>query len=395
MNNKQAFLNLLANNNFSELENKLEAIIVEKNKEEQLAELSLLKGKRRQYERHTLQGIRMPTELDVEAAQLRRAYLLFIDQVLQSDHSKANGLSKWVRPALILLACLGLIFLGSMKWPHIDFLLEGKTRFLAFRIDENWDLNGDIYLKEFSSYTVKSVSLDTFQYRISDGDELEEVILSNDEDLKWQEMKVATGSVFNVDISDGQLNCLLFVDSLDLVFFMGGTRADFYHLDTTIIVGDDEDSDFGVLTLAEGPQFSFTPKMDSSFVFKLIPVSGLDFQRANLQDDPSLESELVEGQITARKITYSLQDAPYLDLIQPESTTLSFYQQGELLNIRVEGKAKDVTIGARPDTQKSVKPTIVEHLTQSAQANMIWTYVLGIIGFLGALLDLRKKFQGT
>ena len=97
------------------------------------------------------------------------------------------------------------------------------------------------------------------------------------------------------------------------------------------------------------------------------------------------------GFFTARNIPYSLKNAPYLDLIEPQSTTLSFYQEGDHLNVRVEGLAKDVTIGARPDTQKSVKPTVIEHLTQTAQANMIWSWVLGIIGVLGVLLDLRKK----
>jgi hypothetical protein len=108
-------------------------------------------------------------------------------------------------------------------------------------------------------------------------------------------------------------------------------------------------------------------------------------------DDRSLQSELVAGEITARDISYSLENAPYLDLIQPESTTLSFYHKGDLLHVRVEGKAKDLTIGARPDAQKSVKPTIIEHLAKNGQANLIWNWVLGIVGLLGAVMGLLPK----
>ena len=75
-----------------------------------------------------------------------------------------------------------------------------------------------------------------------------------------------------------------------------------------------------------------------------------------------MQSEIIDGQVTTRGIDYDLKNKPYVDIIKPESTTLSFHQQGDYFKVRVEGKAKNLTIGARPDTQESVKPTMIEHL---------------------------------
>ncbi len=389
---KKDLLQLIGENNFSELEKKLEAVLELENRQDLSDELARLKGLHHQYQEHLMEGTHSPSELNVEAARLRKSFSLFIEKIYQKE-SSAEGRrkrSRWLWPAAILIFCVLLIGLASMKWPTIDFVLEGQTRFLAFRIDENWDLQQDIYLKEFLSFTVKSAEIDPFNLQVPKGEALEEVILSGGR-LKWEEMDLPAGTVVNVEVAEGQLSTQVFVDSLRCVLALRGVDVEVPNQDVFMTAGNDSTLVFADLTLSQGPQMAFIPTQDSMFGFRLVPVSGLDFQRSNLEDDRGLESELVKGTITTRDIPYPLENAPYLDLVQPESTTLSFFHKGDLLHIRVEGKAKDLTIGARPDTQESVKPTIIEHLAKSGKANLIWNWVLVIVGLLSGLVGLWPK----
>jgi hypothetical protein len=388
---KKDLLLLVGDNDFFELEKKLGEVLEQLKRQDLEEELAQLKGLHSQYQEHVMEGTHSSSELNVEASRLRKSFVLFIEKVYKKETKGARlGRSRWFWPVFVLVGCLILIAIGSMKWPSIDFVLEGQTRFLAFRLDESWDLQQDLYLEEFLSFTIKSAQIDAMQLQVPEGEPLEEVLLSGGQ-LKWEEMDLTSGSVLNVEVADGQLSIQVLVDSLRSVLALRGVDVEVPNQDIYLTAGNDSTLVLADLILSEGPQMAFIPTQDSMFGFRLVPVSGLDFQRSDLEDDRSLQSELVAGEITARDISYSLENAPYLDLIQPESTTLSFYHKGDLLHVRVEGKAKDLTIGARPDAQKSVKPTIIEHLAKNGQANLIWNWVLGIVGLLGAVMGLLPK----
>lgn len=220
--------------------------------------------------------------------------------------------------------------------------------------------------------------------------DLEEVILSGGQ-LKWEEMDIPTGSVLNVEVSDGQLSIQVLVDSLRSVLALRGVEIEVPNQDIYLKAGNDSTLVFADLILSEGSQMAFIPTQDSMFGLRLVAVSGLDFQRSDLEDDRGLTSELVAGEIRTRNISYPVENAPFIDLIEPESTTLSFYHKENVFHVRVEGQAKDVTIGAQPDIQKSVKPTIIEHLAKSGQANLIWNWVLGIVALLSGIIGLLPK----
>lgn len=331
---KKDLLLLVGENNFSDLEKKLEEVLVQKSRQDLEEELAQLKGLHSQYREHVMEGTHSPSELNVEASRLRKSFVLFIEKVYRME-SKGGRLrrSRWFWPVIVLVSCIALITIGSMKWPSIDFVLEDQTRFLAFRLDENWDLDQDVYLEEFVSFTVKSAQIDTLQLQVPEGDPLEEVVLYGGQ-LKWEEMDIPAGSVFNVEVADGQLSAQVFVDSLRTVLALRGVDVEIPNQDIYLTAGNDSTLVFADLTLSEGPQMAFIPTQDSMFGFRLLPVSGLDFQRSNLEDERGLESELIAGEITARNISYPIENAPYIDFIQPESTTLSFYHKGSLARTR-------------------------------------------------------------
>lgn len=391
---KKDLLALLGKNQLTKLEQQLAVVLEQKKRQDLEEELAQLKGQHRLYVQHEGEGTHTPAELNAEAARLRKSFSLFIEQLFaeESNVVAAQKKFRFTLPLIILVFCVALIGIGALKWPSIDFVLEAQTRYLAFRLDENWDLDQDIYLEKFLSYTVKSVVIDTLQLQVAEGEELEEVILSGDQrQLKWQEMDIPAGSVLTVEVDDQELNSQVWLDSLRCVFVLQGAAAEIPNREIYETAGNDSTVVLVEMTLVEGPQMAFIPTRDSMFTFQLVPVSGLDFQRADLEDDRGIQSAIVDGKITARDIPYELKNKPYIDLVNPQSTTLSFYQKGDYLTVRVEGKAKDLTIGARPDTQTSIKPTIIEHIGKNARANRIWNWVMGLLGLLSGIVGLWPK----
>ena len=186
---KQDLLELVAQNKLRALENQLERLLKKKGRHDLQDELVQLKGQHREYRQHVFEGTKAADDLGIEAARLRKSFILFIEQVFEEAPPSLGKTrsNHWLRPLLILIFFGGLILLGSMKWPSIDFVLEGRTSYLAFRLDKNWDFDQDVYLEEFSSFTVKSLEFDTFQLHIPEGEPLEEVTFSGDQ-FKWREI---------------------------------------------------------------------------------------------------------------------------------------------------------------------------------------------------------------
>ncbi len=391
---KKALLKLLADNRFSELSVHLETVLQREKRQDLVEELAQLNGLHAQYRTHELEGTHSASELNTEAARLRKSYRLFIEEVYAMPHHRAfsKRRSRWLWPLLILILCAALIAVGYMKWPNLDFVMEGQTRYLAFRIDKNWDLDQDIYLEEFLSFTVKSAQIEPLNIRVAEGEALEEVVLSGGR-IKWEEMDLPAGAVMSFSVDNGQISSQFFVDSLVCVFALRGASVELPNQDQFFTAGNDTLLVLAEMVLSEGPQAAFIPSQDSMFAFRLLPVSGLNFQRNNLEDDRDVASEIVDGQITTQGIPYSLENKPYVQFIDPTLTTLSFYQHGDLFHVRVEGKARDLTIGARPDAQASVKSTVIEHLGKSAQANLIWNWVMGTIAFLSGILALKPLWK--
>ena len=389
---KQDLLDLVAQNKLRELEKKLNTTIEENNRLDLKDELVQLKGLHHHYRQNIIERTKEPEDLDIEAAQLRKSFILFIEQLFEKPVAPTDRIrsSRWFWLFLTFVLCIGLILIGSMKWPNIDFVLEGRTSYLAFRIDQNWDFNQDIYLDEFLSFTVKSLELDTFQLSAPEGEPLEEIIFSGGQ-IKWQEIDLPANAVLNFDLVDGQLNSQAFVDSLRCLFALRNANLEIPNQGFNKTIGSDSSLVLAEIILSEGPQMAFIPTQDSMFAFRLVPVSGLEFQRTDLEDDRGMQSEIIDGQVMTRGIDYDLKNKPYVDIIEPESTTLSFHQQGDYFMVRVEGKARDLTIGARPDTQESVKPTMIEHFGKSANANLIWNWIVGIVGLLSGIVGLLPK----
>ena len=391
---KQQLLKLVADNKLSVLAEQLALAIDEQDQPMLKEELAQINGQLAQFEQNNQEGIYTTEQAAAELARIRKRYILLTRKTYKkSSNSLGNTRKKrWFWVAGIIIFCALLIGLGTFRWPTIDFVLEAKTPYLSFLLDKNWDLEQDIYLETFSSFTVKSVQMDGFDLKIEEGEELEEVFLGSEEgQIKWQEMDLLAGTQLNLEIQDDQLYSQVYNDSLRCVFALRNTLVEIPNQDLEFSAGSDSTLVLAELILAEGPQFSFAPTEDSTFTFDLMPVSGLDFQRTNLEDDRNLKSEIVDGSITIRNITTSLKENRYIDLIQPGGTTLSMYHKDDYLYVRVKGSAKDITIGNRPDNQSSVKPTIVEHLSQNANANLIWSWIVGLLGVLGLVVELIKR----
>ena len=101
-------------------------------------------------------------------------------------------------------------------------------------------------------------------------------------------------------------------------------------------------------------------------------------------------SAIESGTITIRGIEHDLSDRPFVDFIDPESTTLSFQKSGEFFSVRAVGSASDLRIGATTLDQASVRPTYIEHLARSEKANLFYNAVVLIIGVLWGLVGVMK-----
>lgn len=388
---KNELLLLISKNQLKKLAAELDRMLQEGQRHDLSAQWAQLQGFHAQHQQHLIEGTLSTAELDTEAANLRKRYVLFLDAYFTEKPSRpaVRQSRRWL---LLPLVSVAFILIGALKWPTNDFVLECRTHYLNFRINQNWDLDQDVYLNTFTSFNVKSFRIDTAYRQVGQEGDQEEILLTGGK-LKWEEMDVPAGSEFTFEVQDGYLTTQIFVDSLRTRLALGHTKVTLPGLAYEMTGGSDTNFVLANILLSEAPQITFAPVSDTLFGFNLVSVSGLDFQRANLEDDRNLKSEIIDGQITSRGITHSLDTKPYISLIEPKSTTLSFHQQGNYFKVRVEGKAKDLTIGARPDTQESVKPTIIAYLAKSAQANLIWNWILGIVGLLGAINALRPKLN--
>ena len=391
---KKSLLKEVAQNKFQALSIQLEALLIEKKRDDLAGELAQLVGQHHLYEQHLLEGTHTDQELNREAARLRKSFVLFIDKVfaIQSRATKTRSRQRWLWVGLLLVSGL-LILIGNMKWPSIEFVLEGETSFVAFRADQLTPLEDDLALEDFFSHTLKSVRLDGLNFQVEGGASLDEVAIFGGK-LRLEKLDIPAGTTVNYDIADGQINGQLFVDSIQCLISLKGAELELVNQGIMETIGNDSTLVTADLILAQNPQFSFTlSSEDRIFQYRLLPVSGLQFQRRSTDEIGGLESALQSGAITTRDIKFDLDNNLYVNFIDPKSTTLSLLQSGANFQIRVEGMAKNVTIGGRPDRQKSIKSTVAEHLGKNDQANRILNWLAGLIAALSTFLGLGQEFK--
>ena len=387
---KKTLLELLGEDRLEELFASILTKIESEKRDDLEEDYYALEGRYHQWQRHEEMGTRSSEAISVEGAQLRTSLTKFIQRLHQPAPTKLKKTTSriWFWPVMVGIVCFILIGLGSLKTPSIEFELEVQTPYLAFRPEQGWDLETDLFIEYFEAFPVNTARIDTLYWTEEAQGALELQLENGRTQLSGMPIISGTGLSFTLDGEEiiGQ-------------FYEGYGQYTFSLEGTTLLLPDlDFEQSFGdsssvaILTVATGetPTFSFIPVDDDGFVVKNLPVSGLDFQQESRGESPSMISAIENGTITIRGIEHDLSDRPFVDFIDPESTTLSFQKSGELFSVRALGSASDLRIGATTLVQASVKPTYIEHLARSEKANLFYNAVVLIIGVLWGLVGVMK-----
>ena len=394
---KRKLLKYLSRNRWSAVLKTLDKH-VPKDTPELVDEWIQLKGQYHQLQDQQMTGKLSQADLTVEQNRMRQRFILFIEAFEATKKDAVDGEKKSIKWPfwLIFIGCLLLMGIGLLRFPSIEFELVGQTKFIAFRTAADLTLETDVYLRQFNSYTVKSFSADTVS--VSSDPEIAEPLEVNLRDgrLKLNALDISAGTALDLSTDGSQINGQVYTDSLLIDLLLRKTTLDITNAYGESIVQAQEMPELlANVTLTEGPQFSFSETQDSLFVLQLLPISGLDFQRGNLNDDRTLKSEITAGTVVTRDIRHDLKEAPFVNLvgIDPSKTTLSLYRKGDAFQVKVRGQAKDLTIGSTSLNQSSVKPTIIAYLARSGDANQVWNWVMGILGFVTAVIGIwpRRK----
>lgn len=385
---KEDLLALVAHNKFNQLIQELPAVLEQQKKTDLSGNLAQLTSQYQSFQSQLTAGTLTPSEQTTERNKVSQNFIFFIEKIYARTPKQIRQ-SRILLISLVTLGCIAFILIAYLPWPTIDFVFTGQTKYLKFKSKKDWDLNQTVLLDNFSSYTVKSIKADKIAFQAPD-EEIEEVELYGGT-INWQKMIIPADSIVALEIEEDQITCQVFIDSLRATFLLNGTTVNLLNEGVEEKVGTDTLPTLANMTLVQAPELIFTPIEDSSFTVEGHPVSGLDFQRAELNEDRNLESEILDGVVTTRGIPHPLTHSRFIDLIELQNPTLTLYQKQGLFYFRVAGKAKDITIGDQPTNQKSIKSTIIQHLTKSEQANIIWNWIIGALGLASTLLGLRPK----
>ncbi len=387
---KKALLELLGDDRLEELFTVILRKIETEKRVDLEADYYSLESRYRQWLRHQELGTRTAEAISVEAAQLRESVTNFIGRLYDPPKSKVKKAvtRTWFWPVAIGTICAILIGVGSLKTRSVEFNLTAQARFLAFRLEEDWNLNTDLLIHYFEAFPVASVEIDTFSWAKETYGPLELQLEKGH--THFTELPLDQGTGLNFTLDNHEIIGQLYNASGHFELSLEGTTLLLPDIDFECTFGDS--SVVGTLTITtdKAPSFSFIPVNDEGFVLRNVSVSGLDFQQESPGVNQTVISSIDTGTIDIHGIDYNLAERPFVDFIDPRSTTLTLKKSSNLFQVNVLGTARDLRIGVKSSDRRSVKPTYIEALAQNKRANLTWNAVVLIVGVLWGIVKVFK-----
>ncbi len=388
---KHQLLELLRKDRLKELFEGIQDYLEANKRQDLLDQFYILEGRYHQWQRHKDLGTRNTSELSAEANQLRESLVNFIQNLYQPAPAKHSSFAKkkWFWPVIIGVTCVLLIGLGSMKTPSIQFELEAETRFVAFRLEQDWDLNTNLLVDHFEVFPVKHAHFDTVSFTKEVHGPLELQIEGGRTQLVSMPLKKQTALSFTLDYDE--IIGRLYDADMEAKFYLNNSTLSFPDIEFEQVLGDSSKMIQFSVSTEKAAEFSLIPVVDSTFLIYNKLISGLDFQReANKLDQPMV-SGIKSGTISTQKIPHQLEKEGFIEIINPQSTTLTLTKKDHSLSVKVKGKAKDLKIGGTHSTLTSIKSTYIEHIAKNERANLYWNALVLLLGTAWGAFQVLKR----
>lgn len=388
--NKKELIDLLIQNRFQDLFDHLKEIAAAKKRGNLLQDVILLEAQYTELKQDELRENQEDQAIQIRYNKLRERLQDYINLLFRPITPLMQRKRFWI-PVAFFISGIALFWWGLSPSEFAQFELKANLSSISFRLEDTWDFDYDLYLKQFEAYPI--LHLRTNEANYTEDEYGAFGVALNRGHFQLSTLKLEKGTRVHVR-SDGP-DLIFNIDDQSLAGEIEVDSARF-RIDEIPIQTSFSSSNFIDFKTVPSSEMAITPAQADQFQMKLLKVGkGWDYTLQN--EDGSPESTIKSGTINASGIKDTLLEGQMVEMEALQNGNLDIKKAGDDLEITLRGLSKGLKIGDQNLLQNR-QPTRIELLIKNPLANLGWKIVMGALTLFGAvfgLVQVIKSLQGN